>query len=668
MSAVFATADRVIVWVPEGRSPKGFAWSDRCWPKDWEPRPVLFYTSAGVPRPIKWDIENGATFIAHNAEGFDAPAWELLVGGPQPTWYDTIHAARAAGLPAGLDKACRALGVPGKSDEGKRALKMLYTAKMKGRDAEYPVGTVPLWETMLAYNVGDVLGMEELYRATVDCGEPDVLDAHCAVNSRGCPIDLAFAGVLRKLWTIHQDQSACEVEAHIKEIDGVIAGGFNPRSAAAIKKWLAGIGLAVPSLNRAAVEEMIRDPEGAFGDTDDPRVITAIAVIRARQQAALATPGKVDRAIQSCDPDGRARGLFVYHGAHTGRWSGRDIQPHNFPRGTKGDVGAVLATYHERGDLSLDDVRSAFPGKPAGDALATLMRPVIRAGPGKRLVVIDYGSVEARGLAWAAREQRALDVFSDPHSDIYCDMAGKLYGKTVTKKDERERQVGKTIVLGCGYQMGANKFAASCSLQGVDLAAAGTTADACVKAYREGYPAIPALWRDLDRAARMARRGITSIAGRCVFSRTPDVLIIQLPSGRKLRYRKPGIEMQVPAWGGDPRETLTYEAPHGYRKALYGGLLAENIVQALCRDLLATALVQLDPIYPVVLHVHDELVMEVDEGIAGDALRDAGIVMSAPPDWADGFPLRVEGFVTEHYGKAAPRGAPKVDAMLGRVM
>jgi DNA polymerase len=657
----------MVVWVPEGRAPHDLVWSDKCWPAAWpKDVTVLFYGCEDVPAPVASWINRGATFVAHNAESFDAEAWARLVKHRiEPEWYDTIHTCRAAGLPAGLDAACKALGVPGKDDDGKRALKLLYTARARAGYVEYPVGTTQLWERMLAYNIGDVLGLRAVYEATDEFGEQDVLLAHGRINARGIPVDIEFAALLRALWLEYQAQAARTVH----ELTEEVITGDDTRSPQKVKAWLKTQGIDMPSLERKVVEQLIDDPDSFFGDTDDPRVARVITVLRERAQAVRATPAKVERAINSADSDSRVRNVFVYHGAHTGRFSGRDLQPHNFARGVKFDTERALALYGEK-RLDLAAVKALCGKTPVGDALATLMRPVIRAARGKRLVPVDYSAVEGRGLAWIASERNAMAIFNDPAECIYCDMATKLYARKIVR-GMPERQVGKQIVLGCGYGMGANKFGDQAKFASIDLEAAGTSAEACVKAYRGGYPAIPALWRAFNRAAFEAvEHGRSTRVGKCLFERSGSWLTIMLPSRRKLRYRNPRVEMQQPKWAptGEKQRALVYDSPHGYQKTIYGGLIAENVVQGLCRDLLAHALVVLDNRYPVVMHVHDEAVFEVSTGTEDLALRQACEVMSTPPWWAEGFPLRVEGFTCEHYSKAAFSTSWKCDAMLGRVL
>lgn len=944
MSAVFLLqGGHIIVWVPEGRTgSEWYADPAKLWPAGYATdRYTLTTWSGSEPPPeVRAAIARGATFAAHNAAGFDREAWERLVGGPQPRWTDTLPCARAAGLPGSLD----ALGLRllGRGKEPNRALKMLYTAK-RGPDgrAIYVPGSAALWVEMLRYNVGDVLLLDRVYSAVADYGEPDVLDAHFAIEDRGILIDRPLLSTLRELWSELQGTAADQVA---EWTEGIVNEG-NIRSVPQVKAWLARQGLHVESLNRKALERLYADPLEFFGEIPEGvDVGKVIEVLRARQTATRISTGKIDRLVSATagSPDGRARGILVYWGAHTGRWSGRGFQPHNLAKGVKDlDVEECL-TRAAAGTLTLDYLRAAVAEcKPVAglaptvdDALTTLLRPALVASPGHTFAIVDYASVEARGIAWIAGQDDLLDVFRTG-GDPYCLMASRIFGREVTKADKREREIGKITVLGCiaegtpvltdrgwvpiesvaltdrvwdgtewvshdgvidkgakecvnvcgvwltpdhevltddgwreawlhegntrpplrgtfaetgrftwsrgdlgegssasgavadagswvassqitgrgegregaiaapngkprplwrstlpsvpiqttgngcstasarlsdavrtrrtvsgnitgpggfrfipngltiegrswrisspspdgtthvlrstasttiegtspetsdslhglssartvvrtydianagvrhtfqagpllvhncGYGMGWRNYDLFCQMQRIDLGAAGTSAQACVDAYRDAFPRIAGerkgrgrsggIWKDLQRAAERAiqSRGRSSYsAGRCRFALQSGHLEIELPSGRVLTYRHARIEKRRPGWAvlqpnAPEVDTIVYTHPHGYDGTLYGGLIAENVVQAICRDLLATALVRCeDSPVATVLHVHDEIVGEVPLARAAEGLEFLARTMSEGPEWADGFPIGVEGFTSPRYVKS----------------
>lgn len=650
LSAVFRRNGFNVVWVPHGRAPHDFDLVSI-------PNAQEVWCGDEVPFVVQGWIMDGCTFVAHNAEGFDAEFWDRHVKHPVP-WFDTMHLCRLAGLPAGLDAASKAVGGNGKSDSD--AMLLLSKAKAVGTAVRYPVGTAALWKTLIEYNIDDVLQLEHLYRylsrITITPFEREVLQLNARINARGVCIDLPFARKLRDAWATAKNESTDRVAA----MTGGELDDTNIASAPQVKKYLKTLGIVLESLDKRTVDQLLERPE-KFMDADSTPAQLALALLAERQQAVRSTVGKLDRLFRVVDEDGAVRSCIVYHGAHTGRFSGRDLQPHNFPRGTSFEQSRLIP------DVSLDAaklVSSELQAKAKtpkharegsiANVLATLTRSVIRARPGCKLVVADFAAVEARGIAWVARCNAMLELFADAKSDVYCDMASKLFGRHITPKDKDERFIGKQIVLGCGYSMAAEKFDAGCKVYLVDLAASGTTAVECVDAYRKGYPEIPAVWRAYNKAARLAvEHNKASVAGRCLFEMQGSWLCIALPSGRVLRYRNARIVVKPPKYDltGPPRPGVVYDTPHGYPKDLYGGILAENIVQAVCRDALCHCLVQLDTRHDCVLHVHDEGVFEVDERNAETALHDVARVMSTAPEWARGFPLAVEGFTCTHYTK-----------------
>jgi DNA polymerase len=327
-------------------------------------------------------------------------------------------------------------------------------------------------------------------------------------------------------------------------------------------------------------------------------------------------------------------------------------------------------------------------GITVAEAISGLIRPCFRAASGKRLCIADFSSIEACGVAWCAGQQDLLDLFASG-ADVYSDLATKLFGRPVSKANQMEREVGKRAILGCGYGMSARKFAEHVARAGVNLEVAGITAEDVVEGYRDAYPAIAGykvqhsefsrreggVWRDVENAAMAAiLTGEVGTAAHCELSRAPAALVIQLPSGRKIRYRNARIEDVVPPYQRqlglpeNPRPAIVYDNPQRGKESTYSGKLVENIVQAICRDLLACGMLACEREgLPVVLHVHDEIVVEVPDRKADSALRRLVEIMSTPPEWAKGFPIAVEGFVTERYWKTPPKGSSVVKARNGRV-
>lgn len=659
------------MWIPPGRAP---SWYDPrptdFWPAT--PRdPVFIHRGEDVPPALLDAIDAGYTFVAHNATGFDAPAYRHLVGGPQPAWYDTVPCARAAGLPGKLDELGEKLTGQGKDKTGAKVMKMLSVAKDRGTgDFTYNVCTDAAWNLLIRYNVQDVLLLERVFHETKDSGEADVLQVDYRINSRGIAVDLCFADAIRGAW-IHAEEEAC------KEVETLTQGAItrrNIRSVEQVKAWIEEKGVKLDSLDKNAVKRLIDTPEEIVEDSDNANLELIVEVLKLRRIATSAAAGKL-ASLRGSVRDDRARDMLVYYGAGPGRWSGRGFQPQNLGSGDERvDVEACLAAICEMpgyGDepgptteVIAKVVAEACPGVPLRDALSTLTRPVFFASAECDLIIVDYAAVEARGVAWVAGDEPLLEAYREGR-DIYCEMASTVFGRPVAKSDKTERKVGKELVLGAGYSMGANRFARQCKIKGIDLAAIGTSAQACVSAYREMHAPIKQLWRRLGDAAMGVVKGDEQsvTVGPVRVCRDGRHMLILLPSGRPIVYRNARIEDQVPAYcrmlglPEIPKPTVVYDHPRGYAKGVYGGLLTENVVQGLCRDLLATSLVRCEQeALPVVLHVHDEIVCEVPTATSERDLERLIEIMTDVPPWARGFPVAAEGFVSPRYTKSPFKG------------
>jgi len=342
---------RVCVWVPEGRGPRDLiAHVSETWlqPEGFDLTGITLSASVGsdIPEQLREAAANH-TFVAHNAAGFDAFAWERF-GLPAPAaWCDTVPSARAAGLPGGLDALGKVFLGRGKDEAGSRALRLLYTVK-RGRDGawNYPVGTVALWKQMLAYNVADVLLLERVWREVRDYGEADVLEAHSAVNARGIHVDLALLDTLLTLW------DACEGEA-VAELEALTGGELhagNMKSVPQVMKWVRKHGFRVESLNRQTLERVLADPEEHLAEyipDDMPEDVLAAA-----RETGIA-PGDVEAAREmvrdaGAEPRGRVAAMIRY---------ARDIAAGNPLRYSK-LTGQVIHEGDARSIKGFDDLAS----------------------------------------------------------------------------------------------------------------------------------------------------------------------------------------------------------------------------------------------------------------------------------------------------------------------
>lgn len=287
-------------------------------------------------------------------------------------------------------------------------------------------------------------------------------------------------------------------------------------------------------------------------------------------------------------------------------------------------------------------------------ALSAALRGAIIAPPGRQLYVADYAGIEARVLSWVARQDDALRMFHEG-GDPYCDMASAIYNRPITKDDKQERQLGKAAVLGCGYQMGGPKFVSTAAMYGVTID--DDFSQQVVDAYRDKYWRVKKLWYDTQDAAVEAVQypGRTVVQDRLRWRREGNFLFCTLPSGRRLAYPFPELRKNTTPWGSVQWQ-VTFMGVDMYshkwkRQTTYGGKLVENIVQAVSRDLMASALQRCEEsgTYTPILSVHDEVIAEAPLG-AGSVKEFEGLLTTLP-EWAKGCPVGAEGWAGGRYRK-----------------
>ena len=602
-----------------------------------------------LPAWVVRHIEAGKPVLAHNAS-FEAAVVQHVLS-PQfgwplvrtSQWVDSLSIAASLSLPVSLEMLAKTLHVADlKDEEGSKLMRRLANANVEPTPAEL--------QRLLLYCENDVRAMLACYRRMPKppAIEVDIMNEDREINARGVYLDRRFAAAMRRMATRREHQIIRRV---FDLTNDLLSTAAQP-----VKRWLQDRGVELPmakrkrddgtveitpTLDRAAMAQMLADPDL------DPKVRDLLS---ARSEASRATSlAKLGRVDAMVGPDGRLRWAMRYCGAHTGRWSSKGYQLHNQPQSRLGGLAEPLRTA-----VLGEDLQAALKTAPdlmAG--LSQLLRSVVAAAPGHELIGGDYSAVEARILAWLAGQEDVLAVFADGR-DIYVEDAANI--------GSDNRQLGKVQRLALGYGMGAIKFRDTAADYGVALDL--KQAREIQQRWRKANPAIVQFWRALQDAAAEAvhHRGTEVEVGRVTLVAGKRCLRIRLPSGRCLHYWGPRqrdvirkIETVDPAGNIVAEEVQMRELQFltggggGMRQqSTYGGKLAENVTQAVARDLLGAAMLRFrGSHYRTVMHVHDSIVSEVEAGTG--SVSEFCAVMATNPDWADGLPTEVEGYRSRHF-------------------
>lgn len=495
-----------------------------------------------------------------------------------------------------------------------------------GRTRNHPFHAPDKWEAFKKYNIRDVeteIGIKDrLAKFPVPEEVWDEYHIDQEINDRGVRLDMDLVKEAIDM----DSRSRSELTAAMKDMTAL----DNPNSVQQMKQWLSDNGLETDSLGKKVVAELIK--------TAPPELQT---VLELRQQLAKSSVKKyqtMERAV--CD-DGRARGMFAFYGANrTGRWAGRLIQLQNLPQNHLPDLADARALV-KSGDF--DAVKLLYEDVP--DTLSQLIRTAFIPKDGTQFYVSDFSAIEARVIAWYAGESWRQKVF-ETGGDIYCASASQMFHVPVEKHgiNGHLRQKGKIAELALGYggSVGALK-----AMGAIEMGLSEDELPPLVDAWRQTNPNIVKFWWDVDRAVMEAvkYKHTTSSYG-LTFSCRSGMLFITLPSGRNLAYVKPKVGTNK--FGG---ECITYEGIGSTKKwerlDSYGPKFVENIVQATSRDILCYAMKTLR-CCSIVMHIHDELVIEADPHMSLDVLCEQ---MGRTPPWAKGLKLRADGYTTPFYKK-----------------
>lgn len=576
------------------------------------------------------------TIAAHNARGFDRFAFLRELG--VDIEIDTAELARRAGLPGALDAlGTRWLGLPKDKIASAFTKKLSRPSRAKKTMGQLPELTAEVMARVVAYCASDVEIMAhgwELLEPWLAL-EPDVSRAERAVNDRGIGFDSQLA---KRLLECDARNAELALEQAARELN---AGGGRNWTPEAVRSL---VGSPTQFTTATGAENAQKETIDALIAQGPAFAADAYWLARARRALASIARGKLEAGLARVSPDGRLRDSHRYMGAHTGRWSGKGMQLQNMPRPAK--------RFEEWGDAEICRLADAvLAGKHWADQdeIDLLLRATLVARPGHTFATVDFSGVEARALAWVAGDTAAIDVLTSGR-DAYKVAAGAIFGVPYEAVEKHQRQAGKVAELACGYGGGVGALETMAHGMGIDFAAAGAEPQEIVNAWRELHHPTVDFWRELENAFASAVRGYEASAS--VFTCTPaedgSGVAVWLPSGRPIVYNETRFARQP----GRDRPGLAFLGTKNFVEYTYGGKLTENVIQALCRDLMAEALVKaedagLDP----VLHVHDEIVCEVPTSAAAEGLEYLTACMLDLPEWAAGFPIGAAGHVGKRYRK-----------------
>jgi DNA polymerase len=569
-------------------------------------------------------------------------------------WRCTMTKAAYNGYPLALDSASKALKLPmGKMAEGEKLIKFFCmpvkpTKKNDFEKRNYPFHAPDKWTLFKKYNSTDVdveVAIDNLLINDLPPFEYELFMLDYAINSYGIKINSRFVQQANSLVNSHF-QNLFELSKKISRIE-------NPNSVPQLKKWIEQKDTVAwkkvqsegkPSLNSETVDKLLALP----GLDNDVREVLSI-----RKELSLSSVKKYATMLKMANIAGIIRGIVQFYGAYrTGRWAGRGVQVHNLPK--QGDYKPKEITFMRKAIKPHNDVETLT--MLFSDVLTTLkllLRTAFIAREGHYLLIADWSAIEARIVAWLSNCKWRMEVFAT-HGKIYEASAAKMFKVPLEqiKKPSKERDKGKVSELALGYQGWVHALVKMGALE------MGLTMDELpdiAGTWRQENPEIAhrqyGLWARCERAFKTAfeypGKIIRFAEGRLAVQFKSRRLIFTLPSGRQLFYPDAQIIKGQIVYYGVDQVNKTWG-----KIQLYGGKILENAVQAIARDVLAEGLTKANRLYKTVMHVHDELILEVPVEVAPEkAIVAVEKIMNMTPVWAEGLILKSDIFTSPYYRK-----------------
>lgn len=584
-------------------------------------------------------MQNATEIHAHNAN-FERVMWKFVMERygfdpiPLSKWRCTAAKAAYFSLPRALGKACAVMNCSQQKDStGSQVMLRMCKPNKQGEWVQDPID----FKTLCDYCIQDIKAERALDESlpAFPQDELEVWRLDQKINDRGVYVDLAAIDNLNFKIAYKEKQLLAEV---IKITQGAVE---SVRQINATLQWMNDKhSIRLPDLTKRTVLMAL----------EEPRLPAPVRrLLEIRQSLAKSSVSKLAAMRRLAGSDQRVRGSLLYHGAGTGRWAGKGIQPQNYPRTklTEQDVKEILGL----GVKGVEDKYGCVM-----QAASQCLRAMITAASGNMLLCADFASIEARVLAWVAKDEKILQAFEEG-LDLYKVTAGDIFGKTYETIQPDERQLGKVAVLALGYQGWLGAFQTMAEVY--DVIVEEEQAKSIILKWREAHPKIGWFWKNIEQAAMAAVKnpGKFYQYNGIVFGVRGRFLHCKLPSGRLLSYCDPATKIIKTKYDVE-KEVVTFMGVdpytgHWQTQTTYGGKLTENIVQAIARDLLVFAMQQTEAAgYRTVLHVHDEIVAEITQNTYNkNPVPAFSRLMSQIPTWAFGCPIGAEGWAGKRYKK-----------------
>ncbi len=587
--------------------------------------------------PLFQAVSRGELICAHNV-AFERNIWTKCCKFPvtpkEHQWMCTASMARMIAIPGSLDGAANALGLMVAKDPRGSELMRMFSKPQKGGARILPGDRPAEFKEYINYCRQDVRVEVELAKILPRLSQQEeaAFRLDYRINDRGMPVNLEAV-----------DRAVRFVEHYSETVlaEAVKIAGVKPTQIEKTKQFLESRGFKVPNLQAGTVENLLMEP----GLPDDLH-----SLLESRIELSRAGTKKL-KTIQACASlDGRIRGGFLFSAASTRRWSSVGVQMHNLQK-PEGETNPNVVL-----DLIADDNADDLPllfSRPL-TAVAQSIRGFFETRGSSRFVVADYSSIEPRALAWSANETWLLEAFRKSQ-DAYKIAASKVFGGLPEDMTPDQRFLGKQLLLGCGYGMGPPRFVESCKKRGVTISE--FLAVESVTGYRQSVLEIVKFWHLIEASAIRAVRYWRNVtfANRYTFRPVTlangfPVLYLDMPSG-SIAYPNPSVT-QV-EWYGQMKDRLEFWTPLGsswIQTDTFGGSLTENAMQALTRDVLRDGMVAAEEAgFNLIGHCHDEAISEESDSPGVEEEFSQLLCQSSP--WADGFPIKTEGYIATRYRK-----------------